>query len=82
MRKSTLVTLALCMAMGMTVFAAEENYPKFKPAMTYKQARQLAVKPCRCTSPTRRQAWSDLRRNSRASRRYSCSLGRQRSPHL
>ncbi len=43
MKRINLTTLVFCMTMGMNVFAAEEYYPKFTPAMTYKQAQKKAA---------------------------------------
>lgn len=36
MKKVLLSSVAICLAMGMNVFAAEQNYPKFTPFMSYK----------------------------------------------
>ena len=38
-----LATLAIWLVMGANVFAAEENYPKYTPAMTFKQAQKKAA---------------------------------------
>lgn len=43
MKKTNLTTLVIFLTMGMNVFAAEENYPKFTPATTYKQAQKKAT---------------------------------------